>query len=126
MKQKHKKRQRRKIPWNSECQLLAVTELGSINNIANKLPLVSMHKITYKSIFDLYNNFRKNVPDRRLALAISKDDTDENPMYVLDTQLIDKKIKKGILTGSYPTLRVSKKPVDENEEFVMYDEPTYH
>ena len=47
-------------------------------------------------------------------------------MYVLDTQLIDKKIKKGILTGSYPTLRVSKKPVDENEEFVMYDEPTYH
>ena len=33
MKQKYKKRQRRKIPWNSECQLLAVTELGSINNI---------------------------------------------------------------------------------------------
>ena len=85
-----------------------------------------MQNITYKSIFDLYNNFRKNVPDRRLALAISKDDTDENPMYVLDTQLIDKKIKKGILTGSYPTVRVSKKPIDENEEFVMYDEPTYH
>ena len=96
------------IKWNSECQLLAVMELGSIDNIFNTLPLVSMQDATYESIFDLYSEFKENVPSRRLALAISKDGTGKNPMFVLDTQLIDKKIKNGKLTGSYPSLTIEK------------------
>jgi len=69
-------------------KLIAVVGIPEPHDYTNKLPIQDVLGGEYSSKFELYNDFRKAVPEGRYGLAMSKDATGNHLLFIEDTQLL--------------------------------------
>ena len=75
--------------------LIAVTEVDELVNLNAKLGVDRIIKKDCKTINGVYKAFREIVPDGRYALAISENPHGSKPLYLMDTQIIEKGLPVG-------------------------------
>jgi len=69
-------------------KLIGVVGIPEPRDYTHSLPIQDVLKGEYISKFELYNEFRKAVPEGRYGLAMSTDATGSHPLFIEDTQLL--------------------------------------
>lgn len=75
--------------------LIVVTEIDELINLNTKLGVEKIIKKDCGTINDVYKAFREIIPDGRYALAISENSYGSKPLYLMDTQIIEKGLPVG-------------------------------
>tara|TARA_Y100000310_G_C20581486_1_gene763216 strand:+ start:998 stop:1225 length:228 start_codon:yes stop_codon:yes gene_type:complete len=69
-------------------KLMGVVCIPDSKDYTYKLPIKNILNNEYNDKHEIYNAFRKAVPDGRFGLAISEDATGKYPLMIIDTQLL--------------------------------------
>ena len=69
-------------------KLIAVVSIPESVFLCKKLPIKNILKNEYNDKHEIYDAFRKAIPDGRFGLAISEDATGKYPLMFIDTQLL--------------------------------------
>lgn len=67
-------------------KLISVVSIPKAVFLTEKLPIKNILKNEYNDKHEIYDAFRKAVPDGRFGLGVSEDCTGEYPLMFIDTQ----------------------------------------
>ena len=73
-------------------RLVAVFGIDDAKNYTDILPVESILKKRYEGKHDLYIDFRKKVKKGRYGLAITEGEGTDKPLFIIDTQVIEKRM----------------------------------
>jgi len=69
-------------------KLIAVVTIPESKDCTDRLQIKGILKNKYNDNHEIYNAFRRAVPNGRFGLAMSKDATGKYPLIFIDTQLL--------------------------------------